>query len=159
MQKVLIYLVLGATLAGCGGGRVIDRTFRAGEKADVPDLTHTVMQYLYAQGDDYVFMDTGTFEQVTLTRDQLGEAVDFMQESMEVKVLFHRSEPIDVEIPNFLELEIVETDPGVRGDTASGGTKPATLETGAVVKVPLYIEVGERIRVDTRNRTYIERAR
>jgi elongation factor P len=141
------------------GGRVLDRTFRAGEKVDVPDLTHATMQYLYNQGDEYVFMDNTTFEQVTLTADQLGEAVDFMQENMEVKVLFHRGEPIDVEIPNFLELEIVETDPGVRGDTATGGAKPATLETGAVVKVPLYIEAGERIRVDTRNRTYIERAK
>jgi len=104
-------------------------------------------------------MDTTTFDQVTLNRDQLGEARDFMVENMEVKVMFYRGRPIDVEVPNFLELEIVETDPGVRGDTASGGTKPAKLETGAVVKVPLYIETGERIRVDTRTRTYIERAR
>lgn len=141
------------------GGKVIDRTFRSGEKVEVPDLTHTVMQYLYNQGDDYVFMDTTTFDQVTLTQDQLGEARDFMLENIEVKVLFHRGEPIDVEIPNFLDLTIVETDPGVRGDTATGGAKPATLETGAVVKVPLYLEVGERIRVDTRTRTYIERAR
>lgn len=140
-------------------GRVVDRTFRSGEKLDVPDITHAVMQYLYSQGDEYVFMDTTSFEQVTLTRDQLGEARDFMAENMEVKVMFHEGRPIDVEIPNFLELTISETDPGVRGDTASGGTKPATLETGAVVKVPLYIEAGERIRVDTRTRTYIERAR
>jgi elongation factor P len=140
-------------------GRVIDRTFRSGEKMEVPDITHAVMQYLYAQGDDYVFMDTTTFDQVTLSDDQLGEARDFMLENMEVKVMFYRGRPIDVEIPTFLELEIVETDPGVRGDTASGGTKPAKLETGAVVKVPLYIETGERVRVDTRTRTYIERAR
>jgi elongation factor P len=140
-------------------GKVLDRTFRSGEKVDVPDLTYAVMQYLYRQGDEYVLMDTTTFDQTTLTRDQLGDAQDFMQENMEVKVTFHEGRPIDVEIPNFLELEIVETDPGVRGDTATGGNKPATLETGAVVKVPLYIETGERIRVDTRTRTYIERAR
>jgi len=140
-------------------GRVLERTFRAGEKLDVPDLTHSAMQFLYAQGDEYALMDTATYDQISLTRDQLGEAADFMQEGMEVKVLFHQGRPIDVEIPNFLELVIVETDPGVRGDTASGGTKPAKLETGAVVKVPLYMEVGERIKVDTRNRTYIERAK
>jgi elongation factor P len=140
-------------------GRVLERTFRAGEKLDVPDLTHSTMQFLYAQGDEYVFMDSATYDQLPLRHDQLGEAGDFMQEGMEVKVLFHQGRPIDVEIPNFLELEIVETDPGVRGDTASGGTKPARLETGAVVKVPLYMEVGERIKVDTRTRTYIERAK
>ena len=140
-------------------GRVLDKTFRAGEKVDTPDLTHAVMQYLYQAGDEYVFMDNETFEQVSLTPDQLGDAVDFMLESMEVKVLYHNGAPIDVEIPNFLELEIVDTDPGVKGDTASGGAKPATLSTGAVVKVPLYIEVGERVRVDTRNRTYMERAK
>ena len=117
-------------------GRVVDRTFRSGEKLEVPDITHAVMQYLYGQGDEYVFMDTTSFEQVTLTADQLGEARDFMVENMEVKVMFHEGRPIDVEIPNFLDLTITETDPGVRGDTASGGSKPATLETGAVVKAP-----------------------
>ncbi len=140
-------------------GRVLERTFRSGEKLDVPDLTHAVMQYLYQQGNDFVFMDNDTYDQVTLTGDQLGDALDFMQENMEVKVLYFEGQPIDVEIPNFLELEITETDPGVKGDTASGGTKPATLSTGAVVKVPLYIEVGEKVRVDTRNRTYLERAK
>jgi elongation factor P len=140
-------------------GRVLERTFRAGEKLDVPDLTHATMQFLYAQGEEYIFMDTATYDQLPLTREQLGAGADFMQESMEVKVLFHRDRPIDVEIPNFMDLTIVETDPGVRGDTASGGTKPAKLETGAVVKVPLYMEAGERIKVDTRTRTYIERAK
>jgi len=140
-------------------GRVLERTFRAGEKVEVPDLTYADMQFLYAQGDEYIFMDTSTYDQMPLTREQLGQAVDFMQESLEVKVLFHQGRPIDVEIPNFMELEIVETDPGVRGDTATGGTKPAKLETGAVVKVPLYMEVGERIKVDTRTRTYVERAK
>ncbi|MBI5136262.1 MAG: elongation factor P [Nitrospirae bacterium] len=140
-------------------GRVLERTFRSGEKLDTPDLTYAVMQYLYQSGDEYMFMDTSTFDQVGLTADQLGDAVDFMQENMEAKVLLYKGEAINVEIPNFLELEIVETDPGVKGDTASGGSKPAKLATGAVVKVPLYIEVGERIRVDTRTRTYIERAK
>ncbi|MFQ5508189.1 MAG: elongation factor P [Leptospirillia bacterium] len=141
-------------------GRVLEKTFRSGEKVDTPDLTHTTMQYLYKQGDDeYVFMDNETYDQVSLTGDQLGEARQFMLENMEVKVLYHKGEPIDVEVPNFLDLEIVETDPGVKGDTASGGTKPATLETGAVVKVPLYIEAGEKIRVDTRTCIYMERAK
>jgi len=140
-------------------GRVLDKTFRSGEKVDVPDLTHAAMQYLYQAGDDFVFMDNDTYDQVELSGKQLGDARDFMLENIETKVLYHNGEPIDVEIPNFLELEIVDTDPGDKGDTASGGTKPATLSTGAVVKVPLYIEIGERVRVDTRNRTYIERAK
>ncbi|MDH4228639.1 MAG: elongation factor P [Nitrospirota bacterium] len=140
-------------------GRVLERTFRSGEKLDAPDLTYTTMQYLYQSGDDYVFMDNSTYDQVTMSADQLGDAVDFMVENMEVKVLYHQNQPIDVEIPNFLDLEIVETDPGVRGDTASGGSKPAKVSTGAVVKVPLYIEVGERIKVDTRTHSYIERAK
>ena len=140
-------------------GRILDKTFRSGEKVDIPDLTHAEMQYLYQDGDGYVMMDNDTFDQVSLTADQLGDARDFMMENLELKVLYHNGVPIDVEIPNFLELDIVDTDPGVKGDTASGGTKPATLSTGAVVKVPLYIEIGERIKVDTRNRTYIERAK
>ncbi len=140
-------------------GRVLDKTFRAGEKVNTPDLSVAAMQYLYATGDEYVFMDNDTYEQVTLTVDQLGDAKDFMLDNMEVKVLYHNGMPIDVEIPMFLELEIADTDPGVKGDTASGGSKPATLTTGAVVKVPLYIEVGEKIRVDTRTRTYMERAK
>ncbi|MDH5527473.1 MAG: elongation factor P [Nitrospirota bacterium] len=140
-------------------GRVLEKTFRSGEKVDTPDLVHTTMQYLYQAGDDYVFMDNNTYDQVTMTAAQLGDALDFMLENMEVKVLYHQGSPIDVEIPTFMELEIAETDPGVKGDTASGGSKPATLVTGAVVKVPLYIEVGEKIRVDTRTRTYIERAK
>ncbi len=140
-------------------GRVLDKTFRSGEKVDVPDLTHASMQYLYQAGEDFVFMDNDTYDQVSLSADQLGDARDFMLENIEAKVLYHNGMPIDVEIPSFLELEIVDTDPGVKGDTASGGSKPATLSTGAVVKVPLYIEIGERIKVDTRNRTYIERAK
>jgi elongation factor P len=140
-------------------GRILDKTFRSGEKVEVPDLTHSEMQYLYQDSDGYVMMDNETFDQVSLTADQLGDARDFMMENIEIKVLYHNGLPIDVEIPTFLELEIVDTDPGVKGDTASGGSKPATLSTGAVVKVPLYIEIGERIKVDTRNRTYIERAK
>ncbi len=140
-------------------GRVLDKTFRSGEKTTTPDLVITEMQFLYSAGDEYVFMDNTTYDQVSLSRDQLGDARDFMLDNMEVKVMYHNGQPIDVEIPMFLELEVVETDPGVKGDTASGGNKPATLSTGAVVKVPLYLEVGERIKVDTRNCTYIERAK
>lgn len=141
-------------------GKVLDKTFRAGEKVETPDLNHAEMQYLYQAGSEYMFMDNNTYEQVSLTADQLGDAVDFMLENMEVKVLYFEGAPIDVEIPSFLDLEVVETGPGVRGDTASAGaTKPATVETGAVIKVPLYLEQGERIRVDTRNRTFIERAK
>ena len=140
-------------------GNVIDRTFRSGERLSEPDLEERELQFLYAAGDSYSFMDTETFEQFTYERKQLGENVDLLKEDTVVKVLIHEYEPIAVEFPIFIELKVVEADPGVRGDTASGGTKPATVETGAVVKVPLYLEVGEVIKIDTRTRAYVERVR
>ena len=140
-------------------GNVIDRTFRSGERLSEPDLEERELQFLYAAGDSYSFMDTETFEQFTYERKQLGENVDLLKEDTVVKVLIHEYEPIAVEFPIFIELKVVEADPGVRGDTASGGTKPATVETGAVVKVPLYLGVGEVIKIDTRTRAYVERVR
>jgi elongation factor P len=140
-------------------GNVIDRTYRSGEKVDTPNLEEKTMQYLYETGDDYFFMDSETFEQMPLTSDQLGDGKNWLKENMEIKVLYHNGLPIGVEVPMFVELKIVRTEPGVRGDTASGGTKPATLETGAVVKVPLYMEEGEVIKVDTRTGEYIERVK
>jgi elongation factor P len=140
-------------------GNVIDRTFRSGEKFDEPELEEREMQFLYAAGDAYTFMDTENFEQFTYDKKQLGENADLLKDNMVAKILIYKHRPIAVELPTFVELKIVDAEPGVRGDTASGGTKPAVVETGAVIKVPLYLEVGETIRIDTRTRQYVERVR
>lgn len=140
-------------------GNVIDRTFRSGERFDEPDLDEREMQFLYAAGDSYTFMDTKNFEQLTFEKKQLGENADLLKENMVAKILVYEHRPIAVELPNFIELKVVDAEPGVRGDTASGGTKPAVVETGAIIKVPLYMEVGETIRIDTRTRAYVERVR
>jgi elongation factor P len=138
-------------------GRVVDRTFRAGEKVGLVDYEQRSMQFLY-KDDDFHFMNLDTFEQIALPPDVVGEAASWLKESMEVEVFVINGTPAGVDVPNFVELEVVETDPGVRGDTASGGSKPATLETGAVVQVPLFIDRGEVLRIDTRTGAYIERA-
>jgi len=140
-------------------GNVIDRTYRSGEKVEVPELEEKTMQYLYSADKDRVFMDTTTYEQVYLSEPQLGDSINYLKENMEINVLYHKGIPINIEVPMFVELEIVKTDPGVRGDTASGGSKPATLETGAVVKVPFYLDEGDVIKVDTRTGTFIERVK
>jgi elongation factor P len=140
-------------------GNVIDRTFRSGEKVQTPALDERNMQYLYHEGTVYHFMDNDTYEQLTLTADQLGEDRDFLPENVQVQIVFHNEKPIGVELPFFVELTIVKTEPGVRGDTARGGTKPATVETGAVIQVPLFLNEGDRIKVDTRTKEYIERAK
>jgi elongation factor P len=140
-------------------GNVLDRTFRAGERLEEPELEERQMQFLYATGDTYTFMDTETFEQFTYEKKQLGENADLLKEDMVAKILIHEHQPIAVELPIFIELKVVDAEPGVRGDTASGGTKPAVVETGATIKVPLYLEIGETIRIDTRTREYVERVR
>jgi elongation factor P len=140
-------------------GNVLDRTFRSGERFEEPDLEGRDMQFLYASGDSYTLMDTETYEQLTFERSQLGENADLLKENMIVKILIYEHRPIAVELPNFIELKDVYAEPGVRGDTASGGTKPAVVETGATIKVPLYLEVGTVIRIDTRTRSYVERVR
>lgn len=140
-------------------GNVIDRTYRSGEKVETPNLEEKTMQYLYETGNEYHFMDVETYEQIPLTAGQLGDSKNWLKENMEIKVLYHNENPIGVEVPMFVELKVTHTEPGVKGDTASGGTKPATLETGAVVKVPLYMEEGEVIRIDTRTGEYIERVK
>jgi elongation factor P len=140
-------------------GNVLDRTFRSGERLEEPELEERQMQFLYATGDTYTFMDTETFEQFTYEKKQLGENADLLKEDMVAKILVHEHQPIAVELPIFIELKVVDAEPGVRGDTASGGTKPAVVETGATIKVPLYLEIGETIRIDTRTREYVERVR
>lgn len=116
------------------------------------------MQYLYEDGGMYNFMDSETYDQTMLNQEQLGDALNFLKENMEIAVLFFNGVVIGVELPNSVELEVVETDPGIRGDTATGGTKPAKTETGYVVKVPLFINTGDVLRIDTRTGAYIERA-
>jgi elongation factor P len=137
-------------------GRVIDNTFRAGEKVELVDFEEKRMQYLY-RDDRYHFMDLDTFDQVSLSSDEVGDARDFLKENTEVEILFINDSPVTVELPNFIELQITKTDPGIRGDTASGGSKPATLETGAVVQVPLFLNQGDVVKVDTRSGEYLGR--
>jgi elongation factor P len=140
-------------------GRVTDQTFRSGEKVGRPDLEDKDMQFLYREGDKFVFMDNETFDQVELNAEQVGEQAQFLQENISVKILNYHQEPIGLELPTFVELTVTATDPGFKGDTASGGNKPATLETGVVIQVPLFIAEGDKLRIDTRTGAYIERAK
>lgn len=140
-------------------GATIERTFRAGEKVPRARLDHKKMEYLYNDGETYYFMDQETFEQVGLSSEQLGDGTKYLKENMVIDVLFHESRTIGVELPNFVELAVVETEPGIKGDTVSGGTKEATTETGATVQVPLFIEAGDTIRIDTRTGEYMERVK
>jgi len=137
-------------------GRVIDHTYRAGEKVELVDFDEKRMQYLY-RDDRYHFMDLDTYDQISLSPDEVGDARDFLKENIEVEILFIDQNPITVELPTFIELQIVKTDPGIRGDTASGGSKPATLETGAVIQVPLFLNEGDVVKVDTRSGDYLGR--
>jgi elongation factor P len=140
-------------------GAVIDKTFRAGERMEQARIERRTMQYLYAQGEDCFLMDTETYDQITVPKSLFGSGAKYLKDGMEVVVLDHDGTIIGAEVPFFVELEVVETDPGVRGDTASGGSKPATLETGAVIQVPFFVDVGERVKVDTRTDTYLERVK
>ena len=140
-------------------GRVVDQTFRSGEKVGRPDLEEKEMQYLYRDGEHFVFMDNATYDQVFLGKEQVGEQSQFLQESITIKILYYNKEPIGLELPTFVELAVTAAEPGFKGDTASGGSKPATLETGAVIQVPLFVSEGDKIRVDTRSGTYIERVK
>jgi elongation factor P len=138
-------------------GAVLENTFRSGDKVNKPDLDEREMQFMYPSENAYHFMDTTTYEQIYLDEGHMGDAADYMIENLPVKILFFRGEPIGIDLPIFITLEIAETEPGVKGDTVSGATKQAKLSSGAVVQVPLFLEVGDRIKVDTRNGTYIER--
>ncbi len=140
-------------------GNVIDQTFRSGDRVDKPDLEEREMQFLYQTGEEFHFMDTQSYEQLFLTAENLGENKDFLKENGIIKALFHNKRPIGVEVPMFVELKVIQSDPGMRGDTATGATKPATLESGAVIQVPLFVEEGDVIRIDTRTREYITRVK
>ncbi|PYM35891.1 MAG: elongation factor P [Candidatus Rokuibacteriota bacterium] len=137
-------------------GKVIDNTFRSGEKVELVDFEEKHMQYLY-RDDRYHFMDTESYEQLSLSPEEVGDARDYLKENTEVDVLYIGGRPVTVELPNFVELAIAKTDPGVRGDTAQGGTKPARLETGASVQVPLFLNEGDVVKIDTRTGEYLGR--
>jgi elongation factor P len=139
-------------------GAVIDKTWRAGERMEQAMIARRPMQFLYRSGDEYVFMDTETFDQTPLSAERVGEGVKYLKPDVEVMVMVFGEEILGVELPNTMELAVTETDPGLRGDTATGGTKPATLETGAVVNVPLFVNEGDVLRIDTRTGKYLERA-
>jgi elongation factor P len=145
-------------LKNMDSGAVVDRTFRAGEKMPRVRTETKSVQYLYDAGDEVVFMDTGNYEQISLPHTELEDELPFMQPSSSVMLLMVNGRPSGVDLPASVELSVVDTEPGVKGDTVSNVTKPATLETGAVVQVPLFVNVGDRIKVDTRERRYISRA-
>jgi len=140
-------------------GRVLDKTFKSGDSVDAADVVDTEMQYLYSDGEFWHFMDPQTYEQQAADAAAVGDAYQWLKAQDSCEVTLYNGSPISVTPPNFVELEITETDPGLRGDTAQGGTKPATLETGAVVKVPLFLEIGEQVRVDTRTGEYMSRVK
>lgn len=140
-------------------GRVLDKTFKSGESLEGADVIDIDMQYLYDDGEFYHFMVPDTFEQYPAERNAVGDANIWLKAQEMYEVTLYNGAPISVTPPNFVELEITETDPGLKGDTAQGGTKPATLESGAVVKVPLFLEIGEKVRVDTRSGDYMSRVK
>ena len=139
-------------------GAVVDRTFRAGEKMPRVHTETKSVQYLYDAGDDVIFMDEDSYEQITLPRRDVESGLEFLEPSSTVLLLMVNGRPSGIQLPASVELTVTDTEPGVRGDTVSNVTKPATLQTGAVVQVPLFVNVGERIKVDTRERRYISRA-
>lgn len=140
-------------------GRVIEKTLKSGESVEAADVIDRSLQFLYGDGSEFHFMDPDSFEQIQTSADVLGDAAKWLKGQEMCEVTLWNDIPIGVTPPNFVTLQITETDPGVRGDTASGGTKPATLETGAVVKVPLFIEQGDLLKIDTRTGEYVSRAK
>lgn len=147
------------TLKNLRNGKVLDNTFRAGESVDVVRVERRKYQYLYRDGEFLVCMDNETFEQINVTAELFGDGVDYLKESEEVDILFDGDNIVNVEIPIFINLKVVETEPGFKGDTATGATKPAKLETGATISVPLFINVDDVLRVDTRTGEYMERVK
>ena len=145
------------TLKNVQTGKQLEKTFRAGESVPQATLEKVTMQHTYKEGDEFIFMDMETYEEGRLTTAQIGDRVKYLKDGMEVNVIRWGEQVLEVELPNSVVLEIVETDPGVKGDTATGGTKPAKLETGAIIMVPLFIAQGERIKIDTREDKYLGR--
>jgi elongation factor P len=138
-------------------GKVVEKTFRSGEKVEEADIEENRMQYLYNDGSDFIFMDQTSFDQIPIGDDVLGDTANYMLENLEVEVLFWKGKPVNIQLPNYIEATVTQSDPGVKGDTSSGATKPATIECGATLNVPLFISEGDLIRVDTRTGEYSER--
>lgn len=140
-------------------GAVIEKTWRAGEKMDQAILERFPMQFSYEQDGEYYFMDTDSYEIMPIAKEKIGDGIKYLKEGLEVSALAHQGEIINIEMPITIEAEVVDTAPGERGDTASGGGKPATIETGAVIQVPFFINIGDRVKVDTRSGDYLERCK
>lgn len=140
-------------------GRVVEVSFRSGEKVGVPDVQTKDMQYLYNDGASYTFMDQESYDQVQLTNDEIGDAKDYIIENMVVSVTYYKGKPVAVQLPNFVELKVAETQPNIKGDTSGGGGKPAKMETGVMVTVPFHINEGDLLKIDTRTGEYIERVK
>ena len=140
-------------------GQVVEETFRAGEKIESVRVEARDYDYLYNDGSNYIFMDQETYEQINLSKDQVIDVLDFLLENTKATIAFNGDEPIEIRIPKHMNIEVLETDPGEKGNTAQGGTKPAILKTGISIQVPLFIQIGDIIRVDTKDRKYIERVK
>lgn len=138
-------------------GQVVEKTFRAGEKVGKATLDRREMQYLYKEGSDLVMMDLESYEQLPVPADRVGDGIKYLKENMTVQILFHDAKIIGIDLPNFVELEVIDTPPAEKGNTAQGGSKPATLDGGAVVNVPFFISVGDVLRIDTRTNEYLDR--
>ena len=139
-------------------GAVQEKTFRATEKVEQAQIDNKKMQYLYADGNSYVFMDTTTYEQLALPQEVMGDALNYLTENMDVNVIMHDGETLGIELPNVVDLKVTATEPGIKGDTSSGGSKPATMETGLVVQVPFFVNVGDLLTINTTDGTYSSRA-
>ena len=140
-------------------GKVLDRTFRSGEKFEAADVEERAMEYLYLDGEDLIFMDNTTYDQIPISTDVVGESRAYLKENTKVSVLFWRGAPVNIDLPPFIEVVVSHCEPGMRGDTASNVTKPATVETGAEVQVPAFIKEGDKLKIDAEAGTYIERVR
>jgi elongation factor P len=140
-------------------GQVLDVTFKSGDKVGIPEVSITEMQYLYFDGTNYSFMDNRSYEQVSLTSDEVGDAKNYIVENSVVRVTFYKGKPVAIDVENFVELQVTETQPNIKGDTSGGGGKPAVLQTGLTVTVPFHIVVGDVLKIDTRNDKYIEKVK
>jgi len=136
---------------------ILERTFRGDEKIEPAFIEERKLQYLYTSGDTYNFMDQDNFEEISIQREDIGEKTKFLKDNLDVAAFFYKNEVLNVSLPNFIEFNITHTEPGIKGDTAKSGTKPATIESGAIVQVPLFINLGDRIKIDTRSGNYVER--
>jgi elongation factor P len=148
-----------STLKNVKTGRSLDKTWRAGERMEQAILDRRPLQYLYNDGTDYYVMDKDTFEQLPIRKEQIGDGVKYLKENMDVTVMTHKDDIIGVEVPTFVELQVIETAGSEKGDTASGGSKPATVETGAVINVPFFVKNGDVVKIDTRTDGYLERVK